>query len=128
MGQLKSAQECYRELKEKKMSVEEFQAVMNVVSDIKEFSIKFIEIVQTDIAGNHKNLDKIIEALKVLLQDKDISDELKKKIIDSLTEIAREIQKKQLSEPGKLAILAILAALLAYIVKALVEVITGKNK
>jgi signal recognition particle GTPase len=85
----------YNELKEKKLSVDEFKDILVGVADIKDFAQNFFSLVTEDIKGDQKNLESIIASLNQVLENSDINQEIKSKIIDALIDIAKKIQEKQ---------------------------------
>lgn len=85
----------YNELKEKKITVDEFKDILVGVADIKDFAQKFFNLVSEDIKGDQKNLESIITSLNQVLENNDINQEIKSKVIDALIDIAKRIQEKQ---------------------------------
>lgn len=85
----------YNELKEKKITVDEFKDILVGVADIKDFAKNFFSLVTEDIKGDQKNLESIIASLNQVLENSDINQEIKSKIIDALIDIAKRIQEKQ---------------------------------
>ncbi len=85
----------YNELKEKKITVDEFKDILVGVADIKDFAQNFFSLVTEDIKGDQKNLESIIASLNQVLENSDINQEIKSKIIDALIDIAKRIQEKQ---------------------------------
>ena len=85
----------YNELKEKKLSVDEFKDILVGVADIKDFAQNFFSLVTEDIKGDQKNLESIIASLNQVLENSDINQEIKSKIIDALIDIAKKIQENQ---------------------------------
>lgn len=87
--------QIYSDLKDKKISVNEFKEILVGVADIKEFAQKFFNLVSEDIKGDQKNLESIITSLNQVLENNDINQEIKSKVIDALIDIAKRIQEKQ---------------------------------
>lgn len=85
----------YNELKEKKITVDEFKDILVGVADIKDFAKNFFSLVTEDIKGDQKNLESIIASLNQILDNNDINQEIKSKIVDALIDIAKRIQEKQ---------------------------------
>ena len=125
MENIIDVKECYDGLKDNKMSVKEFNGILNAVTDIKEFALGFIGLVKKDIEDDHKNLESIINALALLCQKNDLTEEMRSKIVEALIEIAKKIQDKQF-KPS--AIIAILGMLLASIIAIIYSFTTNKNK
>lgn len=87
--------QIYSDLKDKKISVNEFKEILVGVADIKDFAQKFFNLVSEDIKGDQKNLESIITSLNQVLENNDINQEIKSKVIDALIDIAKRIQEKQ---------------------------------
>ena len=87
--------QIYSDLKDKKISVNEFKEILVGVADIKDFAQKFFNLVSEDIKGDQKNLESIITSLNQVLENNDINQEIKSKVIDALIDIAKRIQAKQ---------------------------------
>lgn len=87
--------QIYSDLKDKKISVNEFKEILVGVADIKDFAQKFFNLVSEDIKGDQKNLESIITSLNQVLENNDINQEIKSKVIDALIDIAKRIQDKQ---------------------------------
>ena len=87
--------QIYSDLKDQKISVNEFKEILVGVADIKDFAQKFFNLVSEDIKGDQKNLESIITSLNQVLENNDINQEIKSKVIDALIDIAKRIQEKQ---------------------------------